>query len=241
MDKQVQRKPKEEDEEDAPETETVSRVEERKIPVEVYLCKEMDEVKTPPHPVDKVWFEVQCRFKKEYGIEFTIDGPDIACLKDEAWSRLDKRFEIKWFEYYLVNICPARIYEGQGEGLELSYTSVWKGITWEGRELLKEYRRGRDYDDNYRISPWPGKFVRRNGDIQACIPENEMTKTALEEFCAKIAKVREALEAMVTPEVIMATLTNISGLKLLQASNDQVAAEQQTKNERQKENTSNRD
>jgi hypothetical protein len=239
LDKQVQKHPGSEAEE-GEEPETISRVDERKIPVEVFMAKEMDEAKTPPHPVDKVWFVVKCK-QSQYKVNFTIEGPDITCLKDQAWSLLDERFEIEWFEYYLVTISPARIYEGQGDGLELSYKSVWKGITWEGKVLLKEYHRGRDYDDNYRIKPWPGKFTERDGTVIACIPENDMTKSALDEFCKKIVMVREALEKMVTPEAIMHTLTNISGLKLLQAANDQVAQEEQTKNERQKENSSNGD
>lgn len=239
LDKQIQKRPDPEAEEGAePETETAQVVDERKIPVEVYMAKEMDEAKSPPHPVDKVWFVVKCN-QPQYKVKFTIEGPDITCLKDQAWSLLDKRFEIEWFEYYLVTISPARIFCGEGDGLELTYESVWKGITWEGKELLKEYHRGRDYDDNYKIRPWPGKFTERDGTVIACVPENAMTKSALEEFCAKIVKVREALKKMVTPETIMQTLTNISGLKLLQASNDQVAAEQHTKNERKKENKSN--
>ena len=164
------------------------------------------------------------------GIQFFIEGPDIQLLRSETWSRMDKRFEIEWFEYYLVTICPTRIYDGQGEGLELNYKSVWKGITWEGKELLRECDRFSDY--RYKIRPWPGKFTSRDGTITACIPENEMTKSALEEFCKKLVLVREALEKLVTPEAIMHTLTNISGLKLLQASNDQVAEEEKVKHER---------
>lgn len=228
-------KSEEDDESDKPEMVDVQTMAERKIPVEVYMVKEMDEVKTPPHPVDKVWLEVECK-QSQYKINFKLEGPDITCLKDEAWSLLDKRFEIQWFEYYLVTISPARIFDGDGEGLELSYKSVWKGITWEGKLLLKEYHRSRD--EHYRIKPWSGVFKGRDGTVIACIPENDMTKSALEEFCKKIVLVREALEKMVTPEAIMNTLTNIAGLKLLQASNSQAEAEEKATNERKKANTS---
>ena len=236
MDRQVQKPPdpgdQDEEADSTPETATVKSVEERKIPVEVYMVKKMDENKTPPHSVDDVWFRVECNHKQQYGVQFFIEGPDIQLLRAEAWSRLDERFEIEWFEYYLVTVSPARIYDGQGEGLELAYKSVWKGITWEGKELLRECDRLSDY--RYKIRPWPGKFTSRDGTITACIPENKITKSALEEFCSKLEKVREALEAMVTPERIMATLTGISGLKLLQASNDQVADEAKVKHERAK-------
>jgi hypothetical protein len=42
-----------------------------------------------------------------------------------------------------------------------------------------------------------------------------------------------------TPEAIMGTLANMSGLKLLEASTDQSTAEEKDKNERKKTSTNN--
>ena len=66
-----------------------------------------------------------------------------------------------------------------------------------------------------------------------------MTEKALKEFAAKIAKMRDLLKTFMTPEAIMGTLTNMSGLKLLEASTDQSTAEEKDKNERKKTSTNN--
>lgn len=220
------------------ETETVQRIGERKIAVEVYILKETEEDdKTPPYTLNKVEFMVQCRHE-ELNLKISVEGTDIAALRAEVWNRLDARFEIKWHDYYIVRLVPARIYEGTGEGLEFSYDTVEKGITWEGKELLKQWKhtyRGGDY----RITVWPGRFTDRGGEVVACIPRNDMTEKALVEFAGKIVKMRDALKNYLKPEYIMHTLTGIAGLKLLEASNEQAAAEEQDKHERKKTSTHN--
>lgn len=235
LDKQIQRKkvnPKaDEDEDESPEMETVQRMEERKIAVDLFMEKETEEAKTPPHPLEKVKFIAKC-YERQYNLNLEIDGTDIEAVRAAVWAEMDKRFEIKWHEYYKVYLEPARIYIGRGEGFDFYYDEVWKGITWEGRELLREWSRGNDY--HYKISPWPGRFTDRNGNVIACIPRNDMTEEALKEFAAKITKMREVLKHYLTPEAIMATLSNMSGLKLLEASTEQVAAEEQDKHERKK-------
>lgn len=225
----------EDDAQPPPVFETVNRMEERKIAVELFLEKETNEGRLPPHPLDKVKFIARCHERKTYGLYFDIEGTEIESVRAQAWSLLDERFEIKWHEYYKVYLNPARIYVGQGEGLDFYFDEVWKGITWEGKELLKEW--SRSHDSHYKISPWPGKFMDRNGDVIACIPRNDMTEAALKEFAAKIAKMREVLKKFLTPETIMATLTSMSGLKLLEASTEQVTAEEIDKNERKKTST----
>lgn len=231
LDKQVQKKPDPDAEDDEPQFETVQRMEERKIAVELFLEKETEEAKTPPHPLEKVKFIAKCR-EPQYKLDIEIEGTEIESLRAAVWAEMDARFEIKWHEYYKVYLDRSRIYVGQGEGFDFYFDEVWKGITWEGKELLKEWSRSRD--EHYKITPWPGKFTDRNGNVIACIPRNDMTEAALKEFAGKIEKMREVLKQYLTPESIMATLTNMSGLKLLEASTEQVTAEEQDKHERKK-------
>lgn len=231
LDKQVQRKPDPDAEDDEPVMETVQRMEERKIPVDLFMEKETEEVKTPPHPLEKVKFIAKC-YRSEYKLDIEIEGTDIEAVRAAVWAEMDARFEIKWHDYYKVYLDQSRIYIGLGEGMDFYYDEVWKGITWEGKELLKEWSRNRD--DYYKISPWPGRFTDRNGNVIACIPRNDMTEQALKDFGEKIAKMREVLKKYLTPEAIMATLSNMSGLRLLEASTDQVTAEEQDKHERKK-------
>ena len=235
LNKQVPRKPGPDDEAnegDEPIMDTVQRMEERKIAVDLFMEKETEEVKTPPHPLEAVKFIAKCRDSK-YKINIEIEGTDIEAVRAAVWAEMDERFEIKWHDYYKVYLDNSRIFIGQGEGLDFYFDETWKGITWEGKELLKEWNRG-NYSEHYKISPWPGKFKDRNGNIIACIPRNDMTEQALKDFAAKIAKMRELLKTYMTPEAIMGTLTNMSGLKLLEASTEQKTAEETDKNERQK-------
>lgn len=232
LNRQVQRKPDPDaDEGDEPITETVQRMEERKIAVDLFLEKVTEDAKTPPHPLEKVTFVAVCREPK-YKLNIEIEGTEIESIRAAVWAEMDERFEIKWHDYYKVYLDNARIYVGQGEGLDFYFDETWKGITWEGKELLKEWSRG--YDSHYKITPWPGTFKDRNDNTIACIPRNDMTEAALKEFAAKIAKMRELLKTFMTPEAIMGTLTNMSGLKLLEASTDQTTAEETDKNERKK-------
>lgn len=243
LDKQVMRRiePDEEDEDapfvlpkdrkQVPTGETITHVGERKIEVDLFLEKKTEDNKTPPHALDDVKFIAKCR-NSDYKVDIEIEGTDIEAVRAAVWAELDARFEIKWHDYYKVYLDNSRIYIGRGEGMDFYYDEVWKGITWEGKELLKEWSRGHDY--HYKISPWPGKFTDRNGNVIACIPRNDMTEQALKEFGEKIAKMREVLKQYLKPEEIMATLTNMSGLKLLEASTEQVTAEEIDKHERKK-------
>jgi hypothetical protein len=223
-----------EDDSDAevPTGETYRSMEERKIAIELYLEKETDEGKLPPHPLEKVSFTASCHEREKYGLYFDVTGTDIAALRALVWNLMDERFEIKWHDYFKVYLTASSVYTGVGEGLVFSYDTVWKGITWEGKELLKEWSHSRN--EHYKISPWPGKFTDRNGIAIACIPRNDVTEAALEEFRGKIATMRNILKTYMTPENIMATLTGMSGLKLLEASTEQLSAEETDKYERTK-------
>lgn len=235
LDRQIQKKhdPDAEDG-DEPQFETVQHVAERKIAVELYLEKETEEVKTPPHPLKNVKFIAKCR-ESQYKIDLEIEGTDIEAVRSAVWAEMDARFEIKWHKYYKVYLDRSQIYIGRGDGFDFYFDEVWKGITWEGKELLKEFSQSRD--EHYKISPWPGKFTDRNGNIIACIPRNDMTEAALNDFASKIEKMRGVLRQYLSPETIMSTLINMSGLKLLEASTDQVTAEEKDKHERKKANT----
>lgn len=205
MDRQI---PKDDPDAEEGETETYNYVGELKTEVEVFLVKETEETKTAPYPLEHVHFEVKC--KKPC---FTYEGPDITCLKDAAWAALDDHYEIDWHEYFLVRVSPARIYIGIGEGLEFSYDTVQKGITWQGKELLKEYSRWGD--EHWKIRPWPGRFTEKNGDVIACIPNTPQTLAALEDFSKRIAFMRERLAEFLAPDMIMQTLANLSKIGLL--------------------------
>lgn len=234
MAKQIQSRAKvsgDEDEDEAPKMETVQVMQERKIAVDLFMEKETEEVRTPPHPLEKVKFIAKCRIK-EYNLNIEIEGTDIESIRAAVWSELDSRFEISWHDYYKVHLDASSIYTGVGDGLSFYYDTVWKGITWEGKELLKQWSRNRSSDSYYDIRPWPGRFSDRNGNVIACIPRNDMTEKALEEFKGKIGKMRELLKQYLTPENIMATLTGVSNLKLLEASAEQLTAEEKDKHER---------
>ena len=216
MDKQV---PKDCEEPDG-EQDTVKRLEEKKVKVEVFLDKESEEDKTPPHTLKKVEFLVTCA-----ELKLSMSGTDIELLRQAVWAELDKKFEIPWFEYYKVDIVPNAIYGEDGTGFDFYWDSVWKGITYDGQSLLREYVKWSRNGDTYRITAWPGKFTNRAGHVVACIPKNEVTQKALLDFKARLELLRDKLKAILTPEAIMQTLTNLSGMALLPASTGQLSAE----------------
>lgn len=222
MQKQV---PKERDPEaeegEEPELETVHRMEEKKVKVEVFMAKKTEEDKTPPHTLQEVEFLVTCEEMK-----ISLSGTDIECLRKAVWSQLDKKFEIPWFEYYKVDIVTSRIYGEDGTGFDFFWDSVWKGITYDGQALLREYQRWSRNGDTYKITAWPGAFKSRDGHVVACIPKNEMTEKALLDFKARLELLRDKLQELLTPEAIMQTLTNLGGVLLLPAAVDQVGAEE---------------
>lgn len=204
-----EREPRIDDDEEAPEP--IKRVITKKVKVEVWMEKETAEVGGPPYALTKVNLVVTCTEPK-----FRYSGTDIALLREAAWSELDKKFEIKWERYFLVQVQPERIYEGLGAGLSFVYKDVYKGTTWDGKELMKDY----GWRGEPKITVWPGRFTDKNGRTVACIPDNEANKLALEEFAKRVEKLRDLMRETLRPEVIMQTLQNLSGLALLPQNTD---------------------
>lgn len=192
-----------------PEGETRKSVEAKKVEVELRLIKKFADSAEPPLATKEVSFVVVC---KEADIK--LAGTDIEALRTAMWEKLGKRYEVKWERYYLVRIRPESPYEGIGTGFTFSYDWVEKGTAWDGTLLLRERQRFRGGD---RISPWPGTFRDKNGQVMACIPETPENTKALKEFRERIDALRELLAGFLRPEQIMHTLANLNGNSLLPA------------------------
>jgi hypothetical protein len=205
----VEQEPSLDEGEEAPEPKR--RVITKKVKVEVWMEKKTADLGGPPYALTGVSFTVKCDEPK-----FGFSGTDIELLRITAWGELDKQYEVKWENYYLVQVVPERIYEGSGSGLTFSYKHVYKGTTWDGKELMKEYGWN---SREPKIAPWPGRFKDNAGRAIACIPDNEANKHALEEFAKRIDKLREMIRDTLKPEVIMQTLQNLAGMALLPPAN----------------------
>jgi hypothetical protein len=214
----LDREPSAEEGEEAPEPK--KRVVTKKVKVEVWMDKKTSETGGPPYALTEVSFTIKCDDPK-----FSFSGTDIECLRETAWGTLDDKFKIKWENFYLVKVRPERIYDGQGSGLSFSYDWVYKGTTWDGKELLRQSQfRGED-----KITPWPGRFTDKNGQTLACIPATDENREALEEFGRRVDKLRDLMRDTLKPENIIKTLQNLSGLALLPpATDDETTTDQET-------------
>jgi len=177
-----------------------------KTEVRVYLVKETKDIGEPPHETHKVSFRVEC---DEPLFEFT--GHDIEALHAASWEKLDSHFEIKWTRWFLVKVSQESIYEGVGTAMSFTYDTVEKGVTHDGKELLRQDKWGR----REKITPWPGRFVDRCGRVQACIPETDANRAALEEFAKRVNLLRERLADFLKPEVIEENLRLLGSCNLL--------------------------
>lgn len=187
-----------------------TRVVNKKVKVTVQMEKTTVQSSEPPHPLESIKLVISCR-----ELDQKLEGTDIETLRAAMWSMLDKKFEIKWEPYYLVEVLPQRPWSGSvGEGLIFSYKDVYKGTTWDGKNLLKIYRGG-SYGNGTKIEPWPGEFKNKAGKVIACIPRNEVNTAALEEFAKRIIILRKKLAEFLAPENIASTLTNLAGFALL--------------------------
>lgn len=202
--------PQDEREEGEPKYKEVkTRVRNKTVKVELIMEKTTKQSEEAPHPLDTVSFELRCA---EIGQKLV--GTDIEALRAGMWAMLDKKFEIKWERYYLVEVDRHHPYQGLGAGLTFSYRDIHKGTTWDGKVLMKIWRGG-SYGSGDRIEPWPGEFTNKAGKVIACIPETDMNTAALEEFSKRVDELRKRLAEFLTPERIMETLTNLSGFALL--------------------------
>ena len=187
------------------------KVKDIKVPVKLYLYKKFKS-DTPPLSVSEVWFGVECATP-----EIDLQGSDIEALRAAMWEHLDKHYEVRWETYYLVEIRQNGPYSGMGTGLTFGYDTVSKGTAFDGTLLLKQYQ----YSRGFVISPWPGEFRDRQGTVIACIPSNDLTRSALEAFSKRIDLLREKLVDLVRPEEIEQTLLNLSYMNLLPAPSDE--------------------
>lgn len=173
-----------------------------KVAINLYLHKKFEDSDKPPMATKEVWFSLECEKP-----EFSVNGSDIECLRVAMWEKLDAHFAIKWERYYKVQITPGY----KGYGLNFEYDSIEKGTAWDGTLLLRE--------NNCRyervIRPWPGNFRDGQGRLLACIPDTPKNTRALEEFGARIHELRRTLANFLRPDVIMATLANLSSIALL--------------------------
>ncbi len=208
--------PEEEDEEQTPPKKPM--VTDRKVIVDVYLHKKIDDskCKQPPYPVKQVWFELKCesvKDKDQRALSFV--GEDIELLRTTMWGALDARFEVQWFDYYLVNLNVKRPYEGPGTEVNFHYKDVRKGIAHDGTMLMREW-----CHNEYRIKPWPGEFTDHAGKAMACIPATPENKKSLESFSERFTEVGERMKDMLRPKNIMKTLGSLSTAMPLLAPED---------------------
>lgn len=185
----------------------------KKVEIEVRMDKKTEDAGGPPYAVKEIKFIVSCKDPK-----FDYEGTDIECLRMAAFSHLDKRFEVTWHNYFLVTVNIARDYgTGTSTGLSFSYKDIEKGVTWDGKELLREYM----WRGERTISPWPGKFEDKNGKAIACIPASKSNEAALKEFANRVDTLRAMIRDTLRPEKIVETLQNMSDLRLLPQSSEQ--------------------
>lgn len=190
---------------------TKEKIVNKTVKVELRLEKTSRHSEEPPHPTDTVKFELVCA-----ELNFKLEGTDIEALKAAMWGMLDKKFEVNWERYYLVEIVPARMWGGaDGTGFELRYHDVYKGTTWDGKLLMKKWE-----GHEQKIKIWPGAFKTEGGKVIACIEANETNREALKQFGSRIDLLREKLADFLRPETIMQTLSNLAALKLLPAATE---------------------
>jgi hypothetical protein len=183
------------------------RVVNKIVTIEVRLEKKTKQTEEAPHPLDTVSFTVVC---KELDIE--MRGTDIEALRAAMWSKLDTQFEIKWERYFLVDVDQSRPFTGLGTGLTVSYDTVYKGTTWDGKLLLRRW----SYRDE-RIELWPGEFRVKGNRVIACIPGTDANEESLKEFVRRVDLLREKLQDFLRPDQILQTLANLRGFNLLPA------------------------
>ena len=182
-----------------------TKVVNKSVTVEVRLVKSVKHSEEAPHPLNAISFVVSC---KELDIE--IEGTDIEALRAAMWAKLDKQFGIRWELYYLVDVSSRLPYTGSGSGFVVSYDTVYKGTTWDGKLLLRQLGcRGQ------KVEAWPGEFRREGDRVLACIPGTSVNEAALKEFIRRTDLLREKIQEFLRPEQIMHTLANMRGFDLL--------------------------
>lgn len=182
----------------------------RKVAIDIYMLKKFDTSPEAPAPAatTAIGFKVRC---EEANIEMA--GSDIdACLK-YVRSKLDEIHSIKWEPWLLVRVTPERPVRGIGAGLSLSWDDVERGVTFDGSVLMKRFNSYAEWGKRWQVEPWP-RTLKEAGKIVAVIPATEANKDALNIFMNKINDLRVALAALVAPDKIEETLSQIANSQL---------------------------
>lgn len=94
---------------------------------------------------------------------------------------------------------------------------AWITETLDGDVLLREYNTHRDFNNRWKISPWPEQYRDNSGKVVACIRATKENVGALEAFAEKLRDLTKTLANFVAPENIEETLAQITSgsLRLL--------------------------
>jgi hypothetical protein len=189
-------------------------VRDRKIVVDVRMRSEISPSDAPPHPTTKVWFVAECKDP-----DLTIEGTDIEAVRAGVYAALDRHYAIQWTPYLLITVsAPYLRSMNDGGGICLEWENVWKGIAWDGKELLRKVNPvGQQQREFYRISVWPGQFKDSGGKVIACILDTETNRAGLQEFVKQLNLLRDMLRKFLSPEDIAKTLADLAGNRLLPA------------------------
>jgi hypothetical protein len=206
--------PKEDDDEDVKPRQLAR---EGRVTIEVYMTKNFRECLEPPHPPEDVKFLLRCE-SKECGIEtIRMVGTDLEVLRKAMFARLSNKFEIRFENYYLVQVNDVRQYGGAlGAGVEFNYKDVEKGICWDGSLVMRKWE---GMGERWKISPWPGEFKDSGGNVLALIPRTEEHTASLEEFARRVQEMRKAMSDLLRPHNIaetLAALKSMPGIPMLQ-------------------------
>ncbi|WNL50762.1 hypothetical protein RPALISO_175 [Ruegeria phage RpAliso] len=182
----------------------------RKVEIEAYMQSKYAETSEPPKMVTATQFYLTCEGAEEFGTDLN------ACLQAMR-GKLDLKYKIKWERWLLVRVSPSRIHGGIGAGVELSWSEIERGVTLDGDVLMREYNVYGDWNNKWKISPWPEVYKDRNGKTVACVAATDENERALGQFAKKLRELTKTLSEFVAPDNIEDTLRAITngGLNLL--------------------------
>ena len=201
---QLEHVPEEERREGAPPKIARERVVNRIVNVEIRMEKTTVQSEEPPHPLDTVKLYAVCK-----ELHIGIEGTDVELLRSVMWSMLDARFEIKWARYFLVKVDKQRVYSGTGTALAVSYDDIYRGVTHDGKLLMKIWKHG----STYKIEKWPGEFKQADGNVLACILATQANEDALREFVRRTDLLREKMQEFLRPDKIGTGVT-VPGMEM---------------------------
>lgn len=190
----------------------------RKVSIDLYMSKKFNTMDDRPAPAETIdlAFTLHCA-----ELDIKVRGSDIGVMLKDMRGQLDHRFKIKWVNYFIVRVSPARNYDGGlGSGLMFSYDTIERGVALDGSVLMRRFNRwGGLHSNAYVIEPWP-KDVRENGRLVATIIATDETRERLEKMQEKIDLLRKAIAAMVTPARLEETLMMASRDEFLALGHD---------------------